>query len=212
MKMLNCWGVALVSDVQMFQYFLVQFLQTCLFFKDLEKIIQRDFFPDLPKLKAQTEYLEALESNNVAKLRQLHARYGQKPGRIPTADICELKYINQYTDRYWHLFLNQHNYSSCSTELKRLVLRVRIKSCYALVLLKFMCMGLFNIMACYIRISTFHHVMYFTIYSAKVNVYLIVSSICKTIKVQLAKRGHVFDFRPHTGNVRNSRTSSTKHN
>lgn len=44
------------------------------------KIIQRDFFPDLEKLKAQHDYLEAVERNDVAKLRELYTKYsGHRP-------------------------------------------------------------------------------------------------------------------------------------
>ena len=46
----------------------------------LEKIITRDFYPDLPKLQAQHEYLEALESNDMDKLRDVAIRY-QTPVR-----------------------------------------------------------------------------------------------------------------------------------
>ncbi|KAK6028791.1 SH3 domain protein [Ostertagia ostertagi] len=35
----------------------------------LEKIIVRDYFPDLPKLKAQTEYMDAMKRNDIAKMR-----------------------------------------------------------------------------------------------------------------------------------------------
>ncbi|XP_078681046.1 splicing factor ESS-2 homolog [Branchiostoma floridae x Branchiostoma belcheri] len=44
--------------------------------KDLETIIQRDFFPDLTKLKAQQEYLQAVESNDHQKMRELAIKYG----------------------------------------------------------------------------------------------------------------------------------------
>lgn len=44
------------------------------------KIIQRDFFPDLEKLKAQQDYLEAMDRNDLTKLRELHMKYsGRKP-------------------------------------------------------------------------------------------------------------------------------------
>lgn len=44
------------------------------------KIIQRDFFPDLEKLKAQNQYLDAVEKNDVIKLRELYAKYsGRRP-------------------------------------------------------------------------------------------------------------------------------------
>ena len=61
-----------------------------LFFQSVEKIIVRDFYPDLPKLEAQNEYLEALQKNDVQKLREIHIKYGPKR---PTAtpNICEYK-------------------------------------------------------------------------------------------------------------------------
>lgn len=43
--------------------------------QDLEKIISRDFFPDLERLKVQSEYLEALEKNDHTQLRALHNKY-----------------------------------------------------------------------------------------------------------------------------------------
>ncbi|XP_011307461.1 protein DGCR14 homolog [Fopius arisanus] len=39
------------------------------------KIIERDFFPDLEKLKAQNDYLAALEQNDVKKMRELYEKY-----------------------------------------------------------------------------------------------------------------------------------------
>lgn len=39
------------------------------------EIIQRDFFPHLEKLKAQNEYLNALEQNDAKKMRELYAKY-----------------------------------------------------------------------------------------------------------------------------------------
>lgn len=39
------------------------------------EIIQRDFFPHLKKLQAQNEYLDALEQNNVDRMRELYAKY-----------------------------------------------------------------------------------------------------------------------------------------
>lgn len=49
----------------------------------MEKIIERDFFPDLEKLKAQNEYLEAVEKNDVVKIRDMHQKYS---GRRPTTE------------------------------------------------------------------------------------------------------------------------------
>lgn len=41
----------------------------------MSKIIQRDFFPDLEKLKAQNDYLEAIEKNDFVRLREIYAKY-----------------------------------------------------------------------------------------------------------------------------------------
>ncbi|EGD80435.1 Dgcr14 protein [Salpingoeca rosetta] len=41
----------------------------------LEKIIQRDFFPDLPMLQAQADYLDALESNDLDRMREIKLRF-----------------------------------------------------------------------------------------------------------------------------------------
>eukprot|EP00026_Physarum_polycephalum_P006496 Phypoly_transcript_06540.p1 GENE.Phypoly_transcript_06540~~Phypoly_transcript_06540.p1 ORF type:complete len:519 (-),score=154.20 Phypoly_transcript_06540:218-1735(-) len=40
----------------------------------LQTIIQRDFFPDLPKLEAQLEWMEAEKANDVDKMRELQQR------------------------------------------------------------------------------------------------------------------------------------------
>lgn len=48
--------------------------------QELGKIIQKDFFPDLEKLKAQNEYLDAMERNDLIKLREIYAKYsGSRP-------------------------------------------------------------------------------------------------------------------------------------
>ncbi|XP_055301973.1 splicing factor ESS-2 homolog [Sitodiplosis mosellana] len=48
--------------------------------EELGKIIQKDFFPDLEKLKAQNEYLDAMERNDMIKLREIYAKYsGHRP-------------------------------------------------------------------------------------------------------------------------------------
>jgi len=49
--------------------------------QELETIIQRDFFPDLEKLKAQNAYLNALENNDIHMLRELYSKYslGKSP-------------------------------------------------------------------------------------------------------------------------------------
>lgn len=48
--------------------------------QELGKIIQKDFFPDLEKLKAQNAYLDAVERNDLIKLREIYAKYsGSRP-------------------------------------------------------------------------------------------------------------------------------------
>ncbi|VDN39731.1 unnamed protein product [Gongylonema pulchrum] len=44
----------------------------------LEKIIVRDYFPELPKLRAQKEYLDAVASNDLTKIRELQLRYSTR--------------------------------------------------------------------------------------------------------------------------------------
>uniref|UniRef100_A0A3B3B791 Ess-2 splicing factor homolog n=1 Tax=Oryzias melastigma TaxID=30732 RepID=A0A3B3B791_ORYME len=46
------------------------------YIESLEKIIQRDFFPDVTKLQAQKEYLEAEESGDLEKMREISIRFG----------------------------------------------------------------------------------------------------------------------------------------
>ncbi|XP_072934533.1 splicing factor ESS-2 homolog [Epargyreus clarus] len=50
----------------------------------IAKIIQRDFFPDLEKLKAQNDFLEASENKDYAKLREITRKYsGSRPPTEP---------------------------------------------------------------------------------------------------------------------------------
>ncbi|MBN3304278.1 splicing factor ESS-2 homolog [Amia ocellicauda] len=46
------------------------------YIESLEKIIQRDFFPDVEKLRAQREYLEAEENGDLQKMRDIAIRFG----------------------------------------------------------------------------------------------------------------------------------------
>lgn len=43
--------------------------------EEMGKIIERDFFPDLHMLKAQNDYMEAVEKNDYVKIRELNAKY-----------------------------------------------------------------------------------------------------------------------------------------
>ena len=63
------------------------------FFQKIEKIIERDFFPDLPKLSVQKSYFDALEQNDLVKLRELQMKYGgtcPTTGRLSTA--CKIMF------------------------------------------------------------------------------------------------------------------------
>lgn len=46
------------------------------YIENLETIIQRDFFPDVTKLQAQKEYLEAEENGDLERMRVIAIRYG----------------------------------------------------------------------------------------------------------------------------------------
>ncbi|XP_015187128.1 PREDICTED: protein DGCR14 homolog isoform X1 [Polistes dominula] len=45
------------------------------YIEKIGKIIQRDFFPHLEKLQAQNQYLDALEQNDVKRMRELYEKY-----------------------------------------------------------------------------------------------------------------------------------------
>uniref|UniRef100_A0A8B9LZT7 Ess-2 splicing factor homolog n=1 Tax=Accipiter nisus TaxID=211598 RepID=A0A8B9LZT7_9AVES len=51
------------------------------YIESLEKIIQRDFFPDVEKLRAQKEYLEAEENGDLEKMRQIAIKFGSSLGK-----------------------------------------------------------------------------------------------------------------------------------
>ncbi|KAI1882401.1 hypothetical protein AGOR_G00250310 [Albula goreensis] len=46
------------------------------YIESLEKIIQRDFFPDVAKLQAQKDYLEAEDNGDLERMRQIAIKYG----------------------------------------------------------------------------------------------------------------------------------------
>uniref|UniRef100_A0A0A1X1H8 Protein DGCR14 homolog n=1 Tax=Zeugodacus cucurbitae TaxID=28588 RepID=A0A0A1X1H8_ZEUCU len=52
-----------------------------MYIEELSKIIQRDFFPHLSKLRAQNDYLDAMERKDYAQMEAIRAKYS---GRRPT--------------------------------------------------------------------------------------------------------------------------------
>ncbi|KAK3751881.1 hypothetical protein RRG08_047154 [Elysia crispata] len=55
------------------------------FSEGITKIIERDFFPDIPKLEAKAEYYEALETNDLVKLREIQMRFKRPDTATPDA-------------------------------------------------------------------------------------------------------------------------------
>lgn len=53
----------------------VKVLDEDTYIASLEKIIQKDFFPDLERLNAQAEYIDALERKDTAKVWELRRKY-----------------------------------------------------------------------------------------------------------------------------------------
>lgn len=45
------------------------------YIEKMSEIIQKDFFPHLEKLQAQNQYLDALEQNDMNRMRELYAKY-----------------------------------------------------------------------------------------------------------------------------------------
>lgn len=48
------------------------------YLSNIEKIVERDFFPDLPKLKAQLAYQKALEENDVLEMARLRQQFNPR--------------------------------------------------------------------------------------------------------------------------------------
>jgi protein DGCR14 len=55
--------------------------------ESLEKIITKDFFPDLPKLQAQAEYLDAVERKDTQKIWELQRRFSTKRSAVTTPSV-----------------------------------------------------------------------------------------------------------------------------
>jgi protein DGCR14 len=56
----------------------------------LEHIVERDYFPHVARLRAEAEYLDAQENNDVDKMREISMRYSRTPAladRTPRFDL-----------------------------------------------------------------------------------------------------------------------------
>ncbi|XP_021572751.1 protein DGCR14-like, partial [Carlito syrichta] len=52
------------------------------YIEGLQTVIQRDFFPDVEKLQAQKEYLEAEENGDLERMRQIAIKFGSALGKM----------------------------------------------------------------------------------------------------------------------------------
>ena len=59
----------------------------------MEKIITKDFYPDLPKLEAQAEYLDAIERKDTQKMWELQKKFSRKPTAFRTPGVCKKNFI-----------------------------------------------------------------------------------------------------------------------
>lgn len=89
------------------------------------KIIQRDFFPDLQKLKAQSEYLEALEKNDIRKLREMHMKYSSSKPQVERSKLIQYKKITEIVIKSYTKFqfqvqqLSKHRQTFTTLEQKK---------------------------------------------------------------------------------------------
>lgn len=63
--------------------------------QSLEKIIQRDFFPDVTKLQAQKDYLDAEESGDLERMREISIRYGSSLAKSTPRSTAPCKQYNE---------------------------------------------------------------------------------------------------------------------
>ena len=56
--------------------------------QNLDKIITKDFYPDLPKLQAQAEYLDAVERKDTQKIWELQKKFSRKQTAVRTPGVC----------------------------------------------------------------------------------------------------------------------------
>ena len=68
----------------------------CAYEQNLEKIITKDFYPDLPKLQAQAEYLDAVERKDTQKMWELQQKFSQKRTAVRTPGVCKTNFCDIY--------------------------------------------------------------------------------------------------------------------
>ena len=72
--------------------------------ENVEKIIERDFFPELEKLKAQSEYIDARDRNDQETMSRLEEKYsGVRPDtgrRLASPATFTSAGVSLYTDTY----------------------------------------------------------------------------------------------------------------
>lgn len=54
--------------------------------ENLEKIIQRDFFPDITKLQAQMDYIDAEENGDLQRMREISIQFGSSSKSTPRSN------------------------------------------------------------------------------------------------------------------------------
>lgn len=94
------------------------------------KIIQRDFFPDLEKLKVQSEYLDAMEKNDVIRMRELHLKY---TGKRPPTQRSKL-FVFQIVGRF---LLKHFDFNKQVSQLRQILIAIlTVTSSFAEIIIK----------------------------------------------------------------------------
>jgi len=65
----------------------------CVYVQNMEKIITKDFYPDLPKLQAQAEYLNAIERKDTQKMWELQRKFSRKRTALQTPGVCKINFV-----------------------------------------------------------------------------------------------------------------------
>ena len=65
----------------------------CVCEQNLDKIITKDFYPDLPKLQAQAEYMDAVERKDTRKMWELQRKFSRKRTALGTPGVCKINSV-----------------------------------------------------------------------------------------------------------------------